>query len=60
MATASETNPTKAVEPEASMAHEEKVPLGSSTHNDLDNDFQAYETRKIDLRTILGILVCPR
>ncbi|KAK5061534.1 hypothetical protein LTR84_008078 [Exophiala bonariae] len=47
---------TKTMNPDVAMAHEERVNADPPSHNETFVDFQAYETRKIDLRTVLGLL----
>jgi len=47
----------KAPLPEVAMAHEEKVGTDLVASNGSNNNIQAYEARRIDLRTILGLLV---
>ena len=46
-----ETTSTGATKPETTMAHEERVNIDPSL------DPQAYEARRIDLRTILALVV---
>lgn len=52
------TTSTKSMDPSVTTAHEEKVHVDPPTHNESFIDFQAYEARTIDLRTVLGLLVC--
>ncbi|KEF55373.1 uncharacterized protein A1O9_08123 [Exophiala aquamarina CBS 119918] len=56
MAISVESIAAKSGTPEIYTAHEEKVGNRSSARDDFDSDPQAYEARKLDLRTILGLL----
>lgn len=57
MAVSADSAPTQVGKPEAFAAHEEKANTDHSVNDGLDHEIQAYEARKIDLRTILGLLV---
>lgn len=50
---------TKDIHHEAATAHEEKLDADSLSRggDDLNDQVQAYETRSMDLRTIMGLLV---
>ena len=48
----------KAGQPEISLVHDEKIEVVPQLHDDsYNNTIQDYESRSIDLRTILGLLV---
>lgn len=48
---------SKAVEPEGATTHEEKTDVEPKDNSVVNNNIRDYETRSIDLRTVLGILV---